>query len=376
MTIYLSYLSKTNDNKMASASSSINVSLSSEDQHTYNVNDSIISPNTCRCHRCHLDSVLEALPRQMNQYIRLALPENLGIYRRINAIIDRIIELMCPKDYCFIRKDYPWDWFEAILGDIQAHDIFIRWQMAILPNGREVSIFVDLDTYEKATEHFEEIRAILFPIFKGIQESEEGLCHYVHPYTRDAVRQDIVRKCWDKFLQNGYTRIPIVETLDTSSIDSDEMPALEEVSDIEFDDEGEVQFVETEQSEDEDEDEDEDSESEDDSTDSESEDEENSDSDDDEEDEKESLDDRLPEVCDIVEVDDDGNKYSLETLHKQGKISVTFKDIIDSIKHIEFTHDKDNKEAICSMNISFVLPLNKDDIVKKLFCKSIESVLS
>jgi hypothetical protein len=327
----------------------------------------------------------------MNQYIRLALPENLGIYRRINALIDRIIELMCPKDYCFIRKDYPWDWFEAILNDIRIEDIFIRWQMAILPTGREVTIFVDLETYEKAAGHFEEIRAILFPIFKGIQEAEEGLCHYVHPYVRDERRQDIVRKCWEKFLDNRSTRIPIVETLDASSIDSDEMPALEEVSDIEFDDEGEVQFVETEQGAEEDNDEDEDdSESEDDdSTDSdykeedaEDENDESDDSDYEEEeedtdDEKESLQDKLPEVLDTTEekAEAEDKPYSLETLHKQGKIAVTFKDIIDSIKHIEFTSDKDNKDTISSINVSFILPIRKEDIIHSLFRKSIEHIL-
>jgi uncharacterized protein YqeY len=67
--------------------------------------------------------------------------------------------------------------------------------------------------------------------------------------------------------------------------------------------------------------------------------------------------------------------YSLETLHKQGKIAVTFKDIIDSIKHIEFTSDKDNKDTISSINVSFILPIRKEDIIHSLFRKSIEHIL-
>ena len=385
----LSYLSKTNDNKMASASASELTSIYDESNTTFDVNDCVIPLNKCKCHRCRLANVLEALPRQMNQYIKLSLPENLQIYRRINSLIDRIIELMCPKDYSFTRKDYPWDWFEAILEGIRIEDIFIRWQMAIHPDGREVSIFVDLESYEKAAAHFEEIRAILFPIFKGIQEAEEGVCHYIHPYVRDSVRQDIVRKCWEKFLKTGIAPVPDT-VADSSSIDSDELPALEEVSDIEFNDEGEIQILETTRVEDlededseSDEDEDEDDETEaenDDSDDSDYEDddesEEGEDEDEDSDDEKESLQDKLPEVLDSTEIEvetkTDSDEISLDKLFKQGKIKVVFNNPTDNIKGITWRYDGETDEILTGIDITFVVPISKIEVLKNMFKTNLE----
>jgi hypothetical protein len=378
----LSYLSKTNDNKMASASASDLTSMYDESNTTFDVNDHIIPFNKCRCHRCRLDNVLEALPRQMNQYIKMSLPENLQIYRRINSLIDRIIELMCPKDYSFIRKDYPWDWFEAILEGIRVEDIFIRWQMAIHPDGREVSIFVDLESYEKAAAHFEEIRAILFPIFKGVHEAEEGVCHYIHPYVRDSVRQDIVRKCWEKFLKAGTA------ATDSSSVDSDELPALEEVSDIEFNDEGEIQILETTRVEDlededseSDEDEDDETEAEDDDSDDsdyedDDESEEGEDEDEDSDDEKESLQDKLPEVLDSTEIEvetkTDSDEISLDKLFKQGKIKVVFNNPTDNIKGITWRYDGETDEILTGIDITFVVPISKVEVLKNMFKTNLE----
>lgn len=367
--------------KMASTSASA-VEMTS----TFNVNDHIVPENLCRCNKCRLNNILEILPRQMNQYIRLDLPvlsENLPIYRRINFLIDRITGLMCPKDYCFIKKEFPWDWYQTILDGVKAEDIFVRWQNVWLST-REVSIFVDLDTYEKAAEYFEEIHAILYPIFKRIHDAEEEV-QYTHPYTRDCERQNIVRECWAKFLETSYVPpkrtfdgddssvnsdelppLEKVESDDDSSVNSDEIPSLEEVSDIELDDEGEVKFLDTTQAEDEDEDSNYVYES-------------ASDSDDESDSDNESVkeDTKSPvTIWSVSKKDIETVKtpfMSLDELYKQGKISVVFNDITDSIKNIDFTSDTDDTSYVRSMKLDFHLGIKKEDIFKNLFKENLET---
>jgi hypothetical protein len=384
--------------KMASASATDSTSAD-EMTYTFNVNDHIVPENLCRCNKCRLGNILDTLPRQMNQYIRLALPENLPIYRRINFLIDRIIGLMCPKDYCFIKKDFPWDWYQTIMDGVKVENIFDRWQNVWLPS-REISIFVDLDTYEKAVEYFEEIRAILRPIFKAIHDAEEEV-QYTHPYTRDCERQNIVRECWAKFLETGYVppkhtfddddssvnsdELPPLEEVesddDNSSVDSDGIPSLEEVSDIELDDEGEVKFLDTTQADDgnEEEDEDEDEEEEDEDYVYESASDSDSDSDDDNVSDDESVEEDTKShvtIWSVSKKDIETVKtpfMSLDELYKQGKISVVFNDITDSIKNIDFTTDTDDTSYVTGMKLDFHFGIKKEDIFKNLFKENLES---
>jgi hypothetical protein len=385
--------------KMASFSATDSTSTF-EMNTTFNVNDPIVPENMCRCHKCRLSNILETLPRQMNQYIKLSLADNVYIYRRINLLIDRIMELMCPKDYCFIKKDFPWDWYKALLGGVKVEEIFIRWQNTWLPT-REICIFVDLETYEKASEYFEEIRAILYPIFKAINDAESEV-QPVHPYTRDCERQKIVHECWTKFLETGYIPKPI--HIDDDEYD-EEIPPLEEVSDIELNDEGEVKFLETTRDKEDEEDEDEDEEEEDEEDESEDKKEESEDKDKEEE-EKEEEEEESEEEEDESEDEDSDSDYvyesdsddesvedktnqsvivtssvdetvkspclSLDKLYKEGKIKIVFNDITDSIKHINFTDDLYDKSYAISMKVDFHLSIKKEDILKNLFKENLK----
>jgi tetratricopeptide (TPR) repeat protein len=298
----------------------------------------------------------------MNTYIKAGIPENIPIYRHINKLIDNINKLMCPKDYCFIKNNYPWNWIDEIVNDINEYDIFTRWQMAIHPDGREVSIYINLESYEKAIEHFKEILAILSPIFKAIKKSEEDSNRCLHSYTLiNETRQHIVSTGWDKFLKDSCL---YASPTDSSSVDSDALPALEGVSNIEIDDEGEVKILESTRVEDEDSEEEEDEDSE--------EEEEEDSEEEEEEEEEEEVSDKLPEVVEPSKAEVKGEKPSLEELFKCGKIKITFNDVIDNIHHIDYVCNGESDESITGLNIQFIIPIIKSDVIKNLFRREIK----
>jgi len=166
----------------------------------YDVDDSEVPRNPCKCSQCYLDHVLEALPRQMTTYIKPLWPGNSPLYRRINSLINKINELMCPKGYCFIAKTYPWDWEDKLINDMPCEELFTQWQITVLPSsGGEVSIFLPFESYDKACKYFEEIREILVPIYKGIRASE--LSSEITDYhEKQSNRQTIISTIWDDFL--------------------------------------------------------------------------------------------------------------------------------------------------------------------------------
>ncbi len=166
---------------------------------TYNVGDSEIPHNLCICHQCCMGNVLEVLPRQMMTYIPLLWPGNSPLYRRIKSLIRQINDLMCPKGYCFIAKTYPWDWEEKLINNMPCEELFTQWQTTLLPSGREVSIFLPFESYDKACEYFEEIREILAPIYREIRASEE-LHDITNYHEKQNNRQSIVSSIWDEFL--------------------------------------------------------------------------------------------------------------------------------------------------------------------------------